>query len=266
MYRFLLKPRWILSHLFVLAVVIAMVNMGLWQLRRLDEKRARNAEIVAAQHETPVALSALLPPLGQVTPADVTAAQYRVVLVSGTYRAEQQVVIPNRTHAGSPGFWVITPLQLADGSAVAINRGWIPYTYTPDPATWGDFAPPTGSVVVQGMVRVPQTRSNSIAGSPSDPSAGVVRELARVDVARLDQQVDETLWPLYLDLQAQQPAPGDLPIVVDAPELSEGPHLGYAVQWFAFSALTLVVYPLLLRRHARRRLYAPEAASEVTER
>lgn len=266
MYRFLLKPRWILSHLFVLVVVVTMINLGFWQLGRLDEKRARNAVIIAAQHETPVPLTTLMPTGAASSASDVSAVDYRVVLVGGTYRPDQQVLIPNRTNGGAPGFWVITPLQLADGSAVAINRGWVPYSYTPDPSTWGDFAPPTGSVVVQGMIRPPQVRSGSIVGAPTDPSDGVVTELARVDVARLDQQVPESLWPLYLDLQAQQPAQGDLPIPVDAPELSEGPHLGYALQWFAFSALTLVVYPLLLRRHARKRLYTPDGDEGVTER
>ena len=266
MYRFLLKPRWILSHVFVLVVVITMINLGFWQLSRLDEKKAHNAVIVAAENETPIPLVDLLPTGAASTPAQVSAVDYRVVLVRGTYRADQQVLITNRTYGGQPGFWVITPLQLADGTAVAINRGWVPYSYTPDPTTWGDFAPPTGDVVVQGTIRPPQIRQNTIVGSPSDASDGVLTELARVDVARLDQQVPESLWPLYLDLQAQQPAQVDLPVPVDAPELSEGPHLGYAIQWFVFSALTLIVYPLLLRRHAHKRLYSPDGDAEVTER
>ena len=59
--------------------------------------------------------------------------------------------------------------------------------------------------------------------------------------------------PGYISLRAQDPAQIDLPIPVPLPELSEGPHLGYALQWFAFSLLTIIVYPLLLRRYAKRK-------------
>jgi cytochrome oxidase assembly protein ShyY1 len=59
--------------------------------------------------------------------------------------------------------------------------------------------------------------------------------------------------PGYISLRAQDPAQSDLPVPVPLPELSQGPHLGYALQWFAFSLLTIIVYPLLLRRYAKRK-------------
>lgn len=263
MYRFLLKPRWILSHLFVLLVCVAMVNAGMWQLRRLDEKRTQNAKITAAMHEPAEPIAAVLPDGASSTAAQVAAAEYRPVVVVGAYRSDEQVLVMNRTNEGSPGYWVVTPLVQADGTAVAVLRGWIPYTYTPD-GSWEDFAPPTGQVAVQGIVRQSQVRStNSLVSSPKDPSVGTLRALARLDVGRLAQQIAERTMPGYVSLVAQDPPAGDLPLPVALPELSEGPHLGYAIQWFAFTILTLLVYPLLLRRHARRRRMEGDGAEIV---
>lgn len=252
MYRFLLKPRWILSHLFVLGMCVVMIAMGLWQLRRLDEKRVDNDRISAAMSETAQPIAAVLPAGANSTPAQVAAAEYRPVVVVGTYRTDEQVLIMNRTLEGAPGYWVVTPLVQADGTAVAVLRGWIPFSYTSDGAS-DDYAPPAGPVAVQGIVRQSQVRSTSALVSPRDPSEGTLRELARLDVARLAQQIDEPIVPAYVALVAQDPASGELPVPIGLPELSEGPHLGYAAQWFAFVVLTLVVYPLLLRRVARRR-------------
>jgi surfeit locus 1 family protein len=252
-YRFLLKPRWILSHLFVFVVVAIMISLGFWQLGRLDERKSANAIITSAMDRQPEPLSTVLPAGASSTSEQVKAAEYQPVYVSGVYRADEQVLVNNRTNNGSPGYWVVTPLVLADGTAVAINRGWIPFSYTED-GSWDDFAPPKGTVVVQGLLRQSQVReTNGLVSSPKDPEAGTLRTLARLDVGRLAQQIDERLIPGYISLRAQDPPQVDLPVPVPLPELSQGPHLGYAMQWFAFSLLTIIVYPLLLRRYARRR-------------
>jgi surfeit locus 1 family protein len=124
-------------------------------------------------------------------------------------------------------------------------------------------------VSVLGMLQVPQVRPTSgLVTGPRDAAEGVLRSLARVDVPRLQQQVDERLLPIYVDLKAQQPAQaGPLPEPLPAPELSEGPHLDYAGQWFIFATLTMIVYPLLLRRVARRRLQGepPDEHSEIVD-
>jgi surfeit locus 1 family protein len=266
-YRFLLKPGWILSHIFVLACVVAFVNLGLWQLRRLDERKHYNAQVRAAEAQAPEPIGALLPDGAGSTTEQVDGVVYRTVDVTGTYSVDQQVLVQNRTNGGAPGYWVLTPLVQADGTAVVINRGWIPFSYTVD-GPWTDFDPPTGTVSVRGMLQIPQVRPTSgLITGPRDAPDGVLRSLARVDVPRLQQQVDEQLLPIYVNLQAQQPAQaGPSPEPLPAPELSEGPHLNYAGQWFIFALLTLIVYPLLLRRHARRRLEGnPDEHSEIVD-
>ena len=266
MYRFLLKPLWILSHLFVIGVVVLMVNLGFWQLHRLDERKAFNAEMRAAIDQPAQPIASLLPAGVDATHDEVESVKYRSVSASGNYLVDQQVLVTNRTQNSAPGYWVLTPLDLGDGTALVVNRGWIPYSYTAD-GSWADFAPPTGRVSITGSIEQPQVRvTGGVISGPADAAEGELRTLARVDVARLDQQVDEKLLPLFVNLQTQTPPQPEalaIPAPVPPPDLSdEGPHLSYAMQWFIFSAMTLVVYPLLLRRVARRRHEIKEPTRE----
>jgi len=262
-YRFLLKPLWILSHLFVLAMVVLMVNLGLWQLHRLDERQAFNAELRAASELPAAPIGVLLPAGPDATHDQVESVKYRSASATGRYLVEQQVLVTNRTQDSAPGYWVLTPLDLGNGTALVVNRGWIPYGYTED-GSWDDFAPPSDQVSITGSIEQPQVRSTGVVGGPQDAAEGTLRTFARADVARLDQQVDEKLLPLYVNLQTQTPPQPDspgLPAVLPAPDMSdEGPHFSYAMQWFMFSAMTLIVYPLLLRRLARRRHQIDESA------
>ena len=141
----------------------------------------------------------------------------------------------------------MTPLELDDGTALIVNRGWISnggeFESVPE-----QYAPPTGEVTVTGLVRKTETRGSF---GPTDPTTGTLENLARADVARIDQQLDDDALPFYLQLQEQEPAItlAD-PKVVPAPELDEGPHLSYTIQWFAFALMTVVFYVLILRRRA----------------
>lgn len=251
-WSFLWKPRWILSHLFVLALVVTFVNLGFWQLRRLDERKTYNA-LVESRQQLPVAPIAELVPDGPgATTEQIDDVVYRPVTVTGTYATDQQVLVRNRTFNEIPGFWVLTPLVQRDGTAVVVNRGWVPFATTNPDGPWSDFDPPTGEVTVQGKIQASQVRSTGLIGGPKDADEGRLTTLSRVDIGRLQQQVDEPLLPVSLDLTAQDPAQvGALPAPVPPPDLSEGPHLNYAGQWFIFATLTVIVYPLLMRRIAR---------------
>jgi surfeit locus 1 family protein len=244
-YRFALRPKWILSHIFVLTMVVVMINLGLWQINRLHEKRDRNAD-VTARTDQPVAEAADLAEPGDFDGA--TTLEFRRATATGTYLADQQVLIRARSRDSAPGSWVMTPLQLEDGTVLVVNRGWISnggeFEAVPD-----QYAAPSGTVTATGLVRKTETRGSF---GPKDPATGTLENLARADVARIDQQLDADVLPFYLQLQEQDPAITTAdPRVVPAPELDEGPHLSYTIQWFAFSAMTVVFYVLILRRRAR---------------
>lgn len=247
MYRFALRPRWLLSHLLVLALVVLMVNLGFWQLRRLDERRTANALVVARSEAAPAPIDELISPGDGVEVGEGLA--FRRATATGTYDAAAEVLVRNRTLEQQPGYWVLTPLVTAPGEAVVVNRGWVPLPIGDTGVPLRDAAPPAGRVTVTGMLAASQERGSF---GPTDPPDGVLDVLSRTDVARLDQQVDEALAPVVLQLTEQDPpATAALPTPLPPPTLSEGSHQSYAVQWFTFSTIALVGYPLILRRTAR---------------
>lgn len=260
-YRFILKPKWILSHLIVLALVVLMVNLGFWQLGRLHEKKAAN-RVIRSRTAQPLA------PVGQVLSAGdgfgsaglakARGVEFRQVTTSGTYRADQEVIVRGRSLNGTPGSWVLTPLSLPDGTALVVNRGWIANNGRDDRVP-SQYAAPPGTVTVVGLLQASETRGSYGA---TDPAGGRLTNLARADIGRLQQQVPERLVPAYAQLEQQQPAPSatSAPTILPAPELDEGPHFSYAIQWFAFSFIALAGYPIILRRSAREREVKAAAA------
>ena len=256
MYRFALKPRWLLSHLLVLVLVVVMVSAGLWQLRRLADKRDFNALVRARSDVAAAPVSEVLPASAGFT--DDEDVVFRAVTASGAYLADEQVAVRNRTFEGKAGSWLLTPLLLDDGSAVVVNRGWVPLQAGLE--IQPEWAPPEGRVRVEGLLVATQTRGRF---GTTDPADGRLDTLARADVGRIQRQVDQDLVPAVLQLDTQEPAqPGDFPVAVGPPELSEGPHLNYAGQWFIFTTIALVGYPLILRRVARNRAADEERADE----
>lgn len=249
MYRFLLRPRWIAFHLLVLVAIVAMVNFGFWQLRRLDERRDFNAVVEARYDAEPVPLDELLTP--GVDPDDVS---WRPVTTSGTYLADEGILIVNRSQNGRAGVNTVVPLRLDDGRILLVNRGFVPLAADPPPV-------PALDVAVTGRLRPSQERR---LGQLSDASEGVLREAQRLDLERLAPQFDGPVVPMYVDLTESVPAeqPG-FPEPVIAPNLSEGNHLSYAAQWFIFSIAAAVGWFLAVRRSAlvrRRRATAGSAA------
>lgn len=244
-YRFALRPRWVLSHVLVAVLVVLMVSLGFWQLRRLDERRARN-DLVSVRSEEP---TASLPAVVDVdgSPDDAAAVRFRRVEASGSFEPGSDVLVRNRTFRGQPGSWLLAVLRLDDGDAVIVNRGWVPVTGEQEPPA-GALAP-AGPVTVIGLLETTQERGRF--GS-TDPADGRLQRVARVDVGRLARQIDGEVHPVWIQLEEQRPGSGDLPIPVEPPEQSEGNHFSYAVQWFIFSTIALVGYPLVLRRVARR--------------
>jgi cytochrome oxidase assembly protein ShyY1 len=246
-YRFVLRPRWILSHVLVLVLIVVMINLGFWQLRRLDEKKTNNAAVRANESLAVVPVDSMMGPDDPTSSGKDLA--FRRVTVTGTYDTGNEVIVRARSLNERPGVWVATPLRLASGDAVVVVRGFLPTQGTPEKVP-AEAEPPSGQVTIEGLLQETQTRG---LFGPTDPD-GRLRNIARVDVERLQQQVPYRLYPAYVQLKSSNPAqPGTQPEVLPEPALDEGPHLGYAVQWFIFSTIALVGYPLIIRRSARNR-------------
>jgi cytochrome oxidase assembly protein ShyY1 len=247
-YRFALRPRWILSHLLVLLLVITMINLGFWQLRRLHERRTYNASVRENESQPAQPVEDVLRAGDPVSVGH--DLNFRRVSATGTYDLDNEIIVRARSLDETPGVWVLTPLRLADGNGVIVLRGFLPSQGTlervPD-----DAEPPTGEVAITGLVQETQTRG---AFGPTDPADGRLTTMARADVARIAKQMPYPILPAYVQLQTQQPPqPGPQPRVLPEPVLDEGPHLSYAIQWFIFTTIAIVGYPLILRRKARDR-------------
>lgn len=248
MYRFVLRPRWILSHLLALGVVAGCVIAGLWQYDRLETRRENN-ELQASRTELPLVPVTEVVGVGS-TDDEIAAVALRTVEVTGTYRVEDQVTVANRSYEGAPGFWVLTPLVTSDGTAVVVNRGWVPMSVG-DGERISEAAPPDGQVTVVGSLMESQRRGST---GPVDPEEGRLTRLARADIGRLAAQVDYPVLPAYVTLSGQSPDQGSVPVPVEPVELGEGPHLGYTFQWFTFAAIAAFGYPMVLRKVARERV------------
>jgi surfeit locus 1 family protein len=264
-YRFARRPWWVVSHVFVLSLMLLMVRLGLWQVDRLSEKRERNAVVEQRTSEPPADVRDLAGPEAYASFESADALEYRQATATGTYLVDQEVIVRSRSYQGAAGSWVLTPLELDDGTIAVVNRGWIANSGQFD-AVPEDRRAPEGEVTASGIVRLTEERGSFGA---TDPADGVLTDLARADIGRLAQQLDGEVLPFYLQLLEQEPeVTGDDPIPVPAPELDEGPHLSYAVQWFTFTAMTAVVYALILRKkrdddERGRRIAADEGEADV---
>ncbi len=247
--RRLLSPGLLVLHVLVLGMVVVTTLLGQWQLRRLGEARDRIATQETNLAREPVTLDAI--------PADPDDLEYRRIRVVGTYDPDREVLLRNRAHEGQLGWHVLTPLVLADGSAMLTNRGWVPFEESDPPI---DAAPPPeGEVEVTGFVRATQPQPRFGA---KDPEQGDLEQVFRVDLERLAAQFPYELQPAWLTVEASNPAGSSpLPVRAGAPELDEGPHLYYAIQWFSIGAVGVVTYVVYLRKRLREPLEVPPLPS-----
>ena len=240
------RGRWLWATIGVALLCALFVTLGFWQLQRLGQKRAANALILARMQEQPLTLQ------GQAL--DPEQADLRRAAVRGTYDYSQEIVLRNRTHNELPGVHVIVPLRIAGSeAAVLVDRGWIPYEMA-GPEQRKVFQDAAGEVEVKGILRSTEVRSSRM--SPADPPLGPDRPRLdawhRVDIPRIQEQIPYPLLSLYLE-EDQAPDEPIRRFPRAAPEvaLSEGSHLGYAVQWFAFAGILLGGYTLFFRQRAQ---------------
>jgi cytochrome oxidase assembly protein ShyY1 len=244
----LLRPTAIVSHLLVLTVVATCVALGQWQLDRLQYVRAENARALERMTEPPVPLAELADPLAPGA-ADEAALEFRRVEVTGTYRADEEVLQRNRRYRNQTGFHVLTPLELVDGGVVLVRRGWVPASLDEPPVT--EAPPPSGATTVVGVLERPVPQPGF---GPTDPEDGELARVFHTDTARLDRQVDGALFPMVLriDTELDNPTEDQLPFPAGPPELDEGSHLSYTIQWHIFALLAAVTYAAWWWRRLRR--------------
>ncbi|HKK28624.1 MAG TPA: SURF1 family protein [Gemmatimonadota bacterium] len=261
--------RWI----FVVTVVVVtaiFTRLGIWQLHRLAERKAENARQVARRDLPPLRIPGEMGPLelplvgaagttgGAVGAASDSARRdtlvWRKALLAGRYDYGREIVIRDRSWTGAPGVYLLTPLLVrsgGDSAAVLVLRGWLPSgdafharlaVGRPDTGARSRAVP---TLLLPGHP-AEELRIDTIQG-PDGPHPVV----AHVDPGRLAGLLPYPIADLYAQVTDSAP-PGGYPVRIPLPELGNGPHLSYAIQWFALALISVVGGVIFLRASERR--------------
>lgn len=222
------RPR-VLPTLAMLAAVAVCVAAGHWQQSRMHEKEALRAQLDAAMQSAPVALAEL------PAAADWPALRFRPVVATGEYVARGQILVDNKVVAGRAGFHVVTPLALADGRHVLVNRGWV--AQGASRAALPDVPPPAGPVSVRGRIAIASTGYLEL--KPEAPAGPVWQNL---DPARYGEATGLRVLPVVVEATSA-PVPDD-GLVRDwpAPDFGVATHRIYMVQWYTFALLAVALW------------------------
>ena len=237
--RKMFQRKWLIATLFVFAGTALCIRLGIWQLERLQQRRAFNSQFESARAEAVLDLN-------QEIPQDITAMEWRSVKVTGEYDFANQVALRNQYYGDQYGYHLLTPL-LFSRKAVLVDRGWIPADANSAPADWRKYDE-LGAVNVAGQIRLGQTKPAFGGVVDTLPANGAKLEIwINADLAHIAPQMQYPVLPVYIqpatDLSDTEPPIPFQPEV----ELTEGPHFGYALQWFTFATILFVGYPFYLR-------------------
>ncbi len=241
----LLRPRWIVGTVLVTAIVGGCISAGFWQVRRLHERKADNARVRERSAElVPLPTSGF----GSGNPDELA---FRRVRARGTFDPTHEVLVRFRSRRGLPGYEVVTPF-MTDGGTLLVDRGWVPLA---DGDRWpvASMAPPPGEVEVQGLLSPPEGGKVRLEEQPARPP--VIGSIVPRGLASVVRVPASSVYPAHLLADDGAAGRGSVyPVPVEPPDLSEGPHFSYAVQWFLFASVGIVGWCVLLRRQARRPL------------
>lgn len=219
------QPR-LIPTLVALVLMAIGLSAGIWQSGRAEQKLALKARLEALAHEPALPLASQA--------FDAENLRWHFVEARGTWLGQATVLLDNRIHQGRPGYHVITPLQLADGKVVLINRGWI--AAPPSRTELPTITTPTGDITLTGQVRVPLQNAFAL-GPISTPDQRVWQQL------KLAPMREALKLPLAPFVVFQTSAADDgLIREWDAPDYGIDTHRGYAFQWFALATLSLVFF------------------------
>ena len=232
--------RWWFATLLVVAATALLARLGIWQLDRLEQRRVFNAQVESARAQPVLDLN-------QDQPQELVLREWQAVRFAGKYDFANQVAIRNQYYAGQYGYHLMTPL-LSNETAVLVDRGWIPADGNSASEDWRKYDV-AGEVRVTGQIRLGQGKS-AFGGVPDAlPADGSkLRVWSNADIEKIASQLPYPILAVYIQ---EKPDPADTePPIPFQPELelTEGPHFGYALQWFTFASILLIGYPFFVRK------------------
>ena len=236
--RVVISRRWLTALAVAASFAVACVYLGQWQWHRHEEKTARAERINSHYFATPVPLSRVMPRPDVTLPP---AKEWTLIRTTGQYAAPSLMLVRNRPNNGVFGYEVVVPLELADGTSLLVDRGWIPNgRNAADPSTVP--ATPAGDLTVTGWLRV---------GEPSLKRQMPTGRLASINLAEAGAQTGAALYGAYLIMRDEVGRPGAQivrPQALERPDTGEGPHLAYALQWWFAAPVGFVLILVGVRR------------------
>jgi cytochrome oxidase assembly protein ShyY1 len=243
--RFLFTRRWLIFFATVAVLAYGCLWLGEWQFGRLHDREQRNAYTRANFKMDPVPVEDVMS-----TDRDVTKpAEWSRVTITGTYRPDDSIVVRYQTRNGVAGVDIVTPLVTATGTGVLVDRGWI-RTENVGGALSQAPAPPSGEVAVVGWVR------RDASGGSTTVSDRSVRAISSRAIGK------DLGYPLlrgFVDAETETPPAADVLVAAELPDLGNGPHFFYGLQWWFFGLLAVFGFGYLAYDE-RRKMNAPETA------
>lgn len=238
----LFSRQWWWVTLIVIAGVVFLAWLGVWQLDRLQQRRDFNAMVHDRWTQEPYDITAT------AAPADLGELEYRRVQATGTFDYDHQIALKNQSRDGQPGVGLVTPLLLDDGRAVLVDRGWIPQADA-DPEFWRKYDEP-GDEPVISLIQESQLMP---FGKPVPVPDAPEQAWFYVNIDAIQPQMPYELLPFFLLQLPEEGRPYDaLPYREEPIQLTEGNHLSYAIQWFTFALILGFGYIQFVRLQDRR--------------
>jgi len=238
--RKMFSRKWLLATLLVFLGTALCIRLGIWQLDRLDQRRAFNNQVTSMR-----AMPAL--DLNTEDFENIQKMEWRAVTFTGEYDFQNQIAIRNQYYRDQYGYHLLTPLR-SQGTVVLVDRGWIPADGNAAPEDWRKYDEP-GMVTVTGQIRLGQSKPAFGGVADALPADGNPLWLwNNGDIEKIALQMPYPILKVYIqpDVDYEDETP-PIPYQPEI-ELTEGPHFGYALQWFTFATILFVGYPFFLRK------------------
>ena len=227
MFKNLTKPRWIALTAFLLIMIYLFIRLSDWQFDRYNTRIQINEITTTALSSEPINLT----DLSQLS----DLKDWQKVSIKGEFMDSDAKLLRRQYLESSLGFWVITPLKLDNDKVILVNRGWIPIA---ESSTSQQEIPPSpqGDVTIIGYVQ-------TLKDTRSEPEDLPLNQINHLNSTNFSSQ---PLSTNYLQLASMTPMDNQVAII-PLPELSNGPHFSYAIQWILFALMLPIGWYVLLK-------------------
>ncbi|HSM37091.1 MAG TPA: SURF1 family protein [Longimicrobiales bacterium] len=234
-----LTPAGIAATALVVVVAVVCVRLGFWQLDRLGQRRAANEGLEERIAADPLDLDR--------APRDTAGLVMREAVARGRWDGETAIALAGRSRAGAPGVHVLQPFQLEGGGWMLVDRGFVPAA---DAATAPAGVRARGAATIRGRLRPLESDATTDGRlRPAREQGGTLPTWFARSPDGIGEHLPQMLAPLYVVAESAT-ADAPYPAASAPPELDEGPHLGYALQWFSFAAIAVVGWGAMAMRRS----------------